>query len=107
MQKSKHAISIIILNYLSEISWENKKFTGYLNNKQSKSKQKVTQIEPQTVKLLKRNVSPVLTEAMLNPSEILNLFQTWQLSMWKWSIGIGSANDMIRDGMQLRSPSAV
>ena len=86
MQKSKHAISIIIFNYLSEISWENKKSTGYLNNKQSKSKQKVTQIEPQTVKLIKRTVSPALTEVMLNPSEILNLFQTWQLSMWKWSI---------------------
>ena len=86
MQKSKHAISIIILNYLSEISIENKKSTGYLNNKQSNSKQKVTQIEPQTVKILKRTVSPSWTEAMLNPSEILNLFQTWQLSMWKWSI---------------------
>ena len=58
MQKSKHAISIIILNYLSEISWGNKKSTGYLNNKQSNSKQKVTQIKPKTVKLLKRNVSP-------------------------------------------------
>ena len=86
MQKSKHAILIIVLNYLSEISWVNKKFTGYLNNKQSKSKQKVTQIEPQTVKLIKRIVSSALAEAMLNPSEILNLFQTWQLSMWKWSI---------------------
>ena len=39
MQKSKHGISIIILNFLLEISWENKKSTGYLNNKQSKSKE--------------------------------------------------------------------
>ena len=58
MQNSKYAISIIILNYLSEISIENKKSTGYLNNKQSNSKQKVRQIEPQTVKILKRTVSP-------------------------------------------------